>query len=180
MASAAPFIANSMAIEDDLDVINQNLPEPTPTTTKERFALPREFVFASKVYEKEHQTRRKSPLASILPIDTLLTGKTMSVEGRNHLANERTFLSFVRCVITMISAGFTIAHLPNTLPHKYEASRLLLVFGIILHLYSCFRYFLVVVRDRGEYDVGKFSTSAITCLCLVGIVISISILQVSF
>lgn len=80
-----------------------------------------------------------------------------------HLANERTFLAWIRTSVAVVSFGFVTGKLNVMLPsltgqtavtngvgHKFPVGLLMVGFGGLLSLLSAWRYFIVArAIDRG-------------------------------
>ncbi|MEA2721274.1 MAG: putative rane protein, partial [Candidatus Eremiobacteraeota bacterium] len=63
---------------------------------------------------------------------------------RDHLANERTFLAYVRTSLAMVGFGFVIARLDPTSALSLAAGGVLVLGGTAMALFGAYRY----VRER--------------------------------
>jgi putative membrane protein len=95
-----------------------------------------------------------------------------AAKGQEYLANERTFLAWIRTAIAVVSLGFVVARFSLWLRQMAEASRapqgrlhgislpmgeLLMVFGGCLSVLAAWRYHVVnrqIEEDRVSADRG--------------------------
>lgn len=77
--------------------------------------------------------------------------------ARDHLANERTFLAWVRTALGLIGLGVLLAKLVQTQGKAAEVAGLALVaFGSVFLLYSLARYRRVATQlEQGKFPVAK-------------------------
>ena len=77
--------------------------------------------------------------------------------ARDHLANERTFLAWVRTALGFIGLGVVIAKLLESTALLVEITGFaLVVYGAIVLLYAIIRYERVAgLLQRGEFRVAK-------------------------
>lgn len=89
----------------------------------------------------------------------LVVGETRANEGslaRDHLANERTFLSWVRTSLAFVGLGVLVAELVRTEGVKAEVTGLgLIALGSLALVSSTYRY----LRVAALLDEGRFVSS---------------------
>jgi putative membrane protein len=85
-------------------------------------------------------------------------------KASDHLANERTFLAWIRTSISIIVFGFVVAKFGITL-REFLAVRGFMAMGIFMSVISCIRY----QRTRAMLDAGDFRPAGrvITALSVV-------------
>lgn len=104
-----------------------------------------------------------------------IRGEIRGNEGslaRDHLANERTFLSWVRTCLAFIGLGVLVAELVDTEGPAANALGLALIFlGAIAAVAATARYLRVTLQlDAGRYQsstVGPIVVGAVTLLVAV-------------
>eukprot|EP00439_Symbiodinium_sp_Y106_P048773 s4217_g6.t1 len=78
------------------------------------------------------------------------TGST----ARDHLANERTFLAWLRTGLSLVGAGFGIIKLLPDVSSNFVMGFALITVGVFVLLYSAARYFDVMQSlEQGEFSV---------------------------
>lgn len=97
-------------------------------------------------------------------------------QARDHLANERTFLAWLRTALALIGGGVLLAKLVESDGTLAEVTGLLLIVaGIVAATYSLSRYRLLRgLIDRGEYHAahwGPVTVGVLTLAASVGAVI---------
>lgn len=99
--------------------------------------------------------------------------------ARDHLANERTYLAWLRTALAVVALGAVLAKLPGARSSsETAAATIALTFGIIAVGYGTRRYYLVR-RDleRQEFTPagrGPLVVSVMACLC--GVVVFVLLL----
>jgi len=94
--------------------------------------------------------------------------------ARDHLANERTYLAWLRTALAVVALGAVLAKLPGSRTASViTAAALALGFGSLALAYGTRRYYLVR-RDleRNEFTPagrGPLVVSTVACLCGVAI-----------
>ncbi|MFW5921172.1 MAG: YidH family protein [Polyangiales bacterium] len=88
--------------------------------------------------------------------------------ARDHLANERTFLAWVRTALGLIGLGVLLAKLVQTeAPAAQWAGLALVLFGGIVLLYSLGRYQRVVSHlEKGSFPIAKRGPMALGILAI--------------
>ncbi len=98
------------------------------------------------------------------------SGKLMPASRRAHMANERTFLAWIRTSIGVIAFGFAversafISSVEQTLSRSLTrfAGFVLMAFGVMISAFVFIRYIIVEKElDRGMYKPNMFLTSAV-------------------
>lgn len=94
----------------------------------------------------------------------------MPASRRAHMANERTFLAWIRTSIGVIAFGFAversafISSVEQTLSRSLTrfAGFVLMAFGVMISAFVFIRYIIVEKElDRGMYKPNMFLTSAV-------------------
>jgi putative membrane protein len=99
---------------------------------------------------------------------------TSGNRARDHLANERTYLAWLRTALAVVALGAVLAKLPGARSASVTAAAALaLTFGSLALAYGTRRYYLVR-RDleRNEFTPagrGPLVVSVIACLCGVAV-----------
>ena len=99
---------------------------------------------------------------------------TSGNRARDHLANERTYLAWLRTALAVVALGAVLAKLPGARTSSVTAAgALALTFGSLALAYGTRRYYLVR-RDleRNEFTPagrGPLIVSVIACLCGVAV-----------
>lgn len=99
---------------------------------------------------------------------------TSGNRARDHLANERTYLAWLRTALAVVALGAVLARLPGARTGPVTAAAALaLGFGSLALAYGTRRYYLVR-RDleRNEFTPagrGPLIVSVIACLCGVAV-----------
>ena len=99
---------------------------------------------------------------------------TSGNRARDHLANERTYLAWLRTALAVVALGAVLARLPGARTGPVTAAAALaLGFGSLALAYGTRRYYLVR-RDleRNEFTPagrGPVIVSVIACLCGVAV-----------
>jgi len=94
--------------------------------------------------------------------------------ARDHLANERTYLAWLRTALAVVALGAVLANLPDARTNTVTAAAALaLAFGSLALAYGTRRYYLVR-RDleRNEFTPagrGPMVVSIIACMCGVAV-----------
>ena len=94
--------------------------------------------------------------------------------ARDHLANERTYLAWLRTALAVVALGAVLAKLPGARTNTVTAAAALaLAFGSLALAYGTRRYYLVR-RDleRNEFTPagrGPMVVSIIACMCGVAV-----------
>lgn len=93
--------------------------------------------------------------------------------ARTHLANERTFLAWLRTGLSLVAVGLAAAgFLPFDLvpgfPYVTTFSSLLVLSGIVMALYGAARY----VKASRQIETGSYDP-AIMAIVIIAIVISV-------
>lgn len=88
--------------------------------------------------------------------------------ARDHLANERTFLAWVRTALGLIGLGVLVAKLVQTEGSGADwAGLALVVFGGVVLLYSLGRYQRVVSHlEQGSFPISKRGPMALGLLAI--------------
>jgi putative membrane protein len=107
-----------------------------------------------------------------------------AAKGQEYLANERTFLAWIRTAIAVVSLGFVVARFSLWLRQMAEASRapvpglrgvslpmgeILMVFGACLSVLAAWRYHVVnrqIEEDRVSADRGLILLVAVVVAVL--------------
>ncbi len=89
-------------------------------------------------------------------------------QARDHLANERTFLAWIRTALALIGGGVLLAKLVDTDGSLAEVVGLLLIVaGIVAAAYSLSRYRLLrSLIDKGEYHTARWGPVTVALLTL--------------
>lgn len=94
--------------------------------------------------------------------------------ARDHLANERTYLAWLRTALAVVALGAVLAKLPGARTSSVDAAATIaLTFGIIAIGYGTRRYYLVR-RDLERLEFtpagrGPLVVSVVACLCAVAV-----------
>jgi len=98
--------------------------------------------------------------------------KNTGSHARDHLANERTFLAWLRTSLGSIGLGVAVAKL--SLAKYSEISGLaFIIVGTIFLLYASVRYFIILgLLNRGLFEANKFGVGLIVVLAIIAIVVS--------
>lgn len=89
--------------------------------------------------------------------------------ARDHLANERTLLAWVRTALGIIGLGVVFEKLIDTAGSTAViASAVLIAYGVGILVYSLYRYERVITHlERGEFPVARRGPLLIGLLALV-------------
>lgn len=100
--------------------------------------------------------------------------------ARDHLANERTFLAWLRTSLGAIGLGVAVARLDLLGRYGSRVCGLLFLFiGSLFLLYSTFRYYrLSALINRGLFQPNKIGVWIITLLSIVAVLAAIIIILV--
>lgn len=98
--------------------------------------------------------------------------RTNSNRARDHLANERTYLAWMRTAIALMGFGVLIVRLRHLIPQMYERSQgwllgLLFAFvGLLMVLLATIHYFHIqnAIEEDTYKPAGRW---IIICTCLV-------------
>jgi len=99
---------------------------------------------------------------------------TSGNRARDHLANERTYLAWLRTALAVVALGAVLARLPGARTSPVTAAAALaLAFGSLALAYGTRRYYLVR-RDleRNEFTPagrGPLIVSVVACMCGVAV-----------
>jgi len=135
-------------------------------------------------------------VVGLAEMDAPIKGKSVA-DLRDYLAEERTFLAWIRTSIALMGFGFVVAHFgiftnePHVTNHAsgvqpHELSlwfgTALIAMGVTVSLFSAWRYMrLVVELNRGQFvkrSLSKQGLIVALSLALLGIAISIYMLLV--
>ena len=107
--------------------------------------------------------------ASLLPVAAEeVTIKNTGNTARDHLANERTFLAWLRTALSSVALGLALAKF--TIGWSSSVGGLLFItFGMIVLVYTGHRYFSVEgALQRGEYTLPRNGITLMLCLACTG------------
>ncbi|HLV31699.1 MAG TPA: DUF202 domain-containing protein [Chitinispirillaceae bacterium] len=89
---------------------------------------------------------------------------------RVHMANERTYLAWVRTAIGIIAFGFAIERFSfiDVQQSAHWAALLLVAFGVIIQVFAFIRYRTIEKSlDEGRYKSNLFLTASLTFFVIV-------------
>ncbi|CEJ04201.1 Putative DUF202 domain protein [Rhizopus microsporus] len=120
-------------------------------------------------------TSRREEQVNYLFSTSLYLENTLAV-ARDHLANERTFLAWVRTSLSTISAGVAVTQLFR-LDKENNSARFLgmafVVIGILYMIFACLRYFHTQTSmTKGYFPASRsiiFITSTVTLSALIAV-----------
>eukprot|EP01087_Luapelamoeba_hula_P007650 TRINITY_DN1868_c0_g1_i1.p1 TRINITY_DN1868_c0_g1~~TRINITY_DN1868_c0_g1_i1.p1 ORF type:complete len:157 (-),score=26.71 TRINITY_DN1868_c0_g1_i1:14-484(-) len=98
--------------------------------------------------------------------------KNTGSHARDHMANERTFLAWLRTSLGCIGLGVAVAKISLT---KYGqlAGLTFISVGAIFLLYSSYRYFTVLgLLNQGLFQVNKFGVGLIVVMAIIATIVS--------
>jgi len=104
---------------------------------------------------------------------------TSGNRARDHLANERTYLAWLRTALAVVALGAVLARLPGSRTSQVTAAAAIAItFGSLALAYGTRRYY-IVRRDleRDEFTPagrGPLVVSVVACLC--GVVVFVLLL----
>ncbi|KAK4527215.1 hypothetical protein GAYE_SCF37G5137 [Galdieria yellowstonensis] len=122
------------------------------------------------------------PYIHISELENLLRYHYEPIKGslaRDHLANERTWLAWLRTSLTIMGFGLVVIDfLKNNFAGKVIAA-VLIALGVFCAVYAAFRYYrLMQLIEKREFSVeiiGPWvSTTVTVCLILCTIVLALS------
>jgi putative membrane protein len=93
----------------------------------------------------------------------------VDTRAREHLANERTYLAWLRTGISVAALGVAIAKFAPERGARTVASGLIMIFiGLLVSAYGTMRYRTVRRQlDAGVFDPASFGAIAVTTLAIV-------------
>ena len=97
-----------------------------------------------------------------------ITMKNSGSTARDHLANERTFLAWLRTAISTTALGLALAKFTTGWSSSIGGT-LFIVFGMVMLVYTGHRYYSVsVALSRGEFPISWHGVAATLVLAGLG------------
>jgi uncharacterized membrane protein YidH (DUF202 family) len=95
--------------------------------------------------------------------------------ARDHLANERTFLAWLRTSLGSVGLGVAVAKLDSS-RYAQVSGCLFIAVGALFLLYSTLRYFkLLHLLDEGYFEANKFGVGLLVTLAAIATIVAITI-----
>ena len=116
----------------------------------------------------DHTSHRPEPPSAepLLPFSFYLPVKNEGSTARDNLANERTFLAWLRTGLSMVGLGLALAKFTTGLTSEV-GGLMFVVVGVALIVYTGFRYFQVANALRhGNFTINVGGVSIIFALFL--------------
>ena len=103
--------------------------------------------------------------------------KAVRVEPKTYFANERTFVQWISAAIFLISVSALLLEYENGRGHTHVASKVLLVFTIVVAVYALFLYYQRIhfIRNARPYGyVTHFGPMVLTVACVLGALVTLN------
>ena len=98
-------------------------------------------------------------------------------DARDHMANERTFLAWLRTALSAVGLGIAVAKLGAETKHAYETGVLLLCFGLFYIIYGTFHYYhVMILLQRGLFPISKIGSFLVFLTSFCGIIVVLALL----
>lgn len=123
---------------------------------------------------ENHFTKIKHSIAHFFKVQ-----KNTGSVARDHLANERTFLAWIRTSLALIGFGLLISKFSSDIK-SVIGGIIFIVLGLIIFVYSAFRYYFVFFLLRRDYFAANtIGLGIIVLVCLICLICSIVLIMLS-